>query len=142
MKNRAVRSVLLGFLFFSGLVSFPALRGSGQVRKVDAGVVNVFLPAPREAKQRLTQARAALDEQRFADAVDNLDKLLRDPENEDYFIGSGPDEGTQTSIKAEALRVAHQYRLGPLYTPSSLPNAADGSMGTLTAPSAVGGLYP
>jgi quinoprotein glucose dehydrogenase len=43
-------------------------------------------------------------------------------------------------IKAEALRVAHQYRLGPLYTPSSLPNAADGSMGTLTAPSAVGGL--
>jgi quinoprotein glucose dehydrogenase len=43
-------------------------------------------------------------------------------------------------IKAEALRIAHQYRLGPLYTPSSLPNAADGSMGTLTAPSAVGGL--
>jgi len=43
-------------------------------------------------------------------------------------------------IKAEALRVAHQYRLGPLYTPASLPNAADGSMGTLTAPSAVGGV--
>jgi quinoprotein glucose dehydrogenase len=42
-------------------------------------------------------------------------------------------------IKAEALRVAHQYRLGPLYTPSSRPNAADGTMGTLTAPSAVGG---
>jgi quinoprotein glucose dehydrogenase len=42
-------------------------------------------------------------------------------------------------IKAEALRVAHQYRLGSLYTPSSLPNAADGTMGTLTAPSAVGG---
>jgi quinoprotein glucose dehydrogenase len=42
-------------------------------------------------------------------------------------------------IKAEALRVAHQYRLGPLYTPASLPNAPDGTMGTLTAPSAVGG---
>jgi quinoprotein glucose dehydrogenase len=42
-------------------------------------------------------------------------------------------------IKAEALRVAHQYRLGPLYTPSSRPNAADGTMGTLTAPAAVGG---
>ena len=42
-------------------------------------------------------------------------------------------------IKAEALRVAHQYRLGALYTPSSRPNAADGTMGTLTAPSAVGG---
>ncbi|HEY7173104.1 MAG TPA: PQQ-binding-like beta-propeller repeat protein [Vicinamibacterales bacterium] len=41
-------------------------------------------------------------------------------------------------IKAEALRVAHQYRLGSLYTPSSLPNAADGTMGTLTAPSGGG----
>jgi len=43
-------------------------------------------------------------------------------------------------IKAEALRVAHQFRLGPIYSPSSLPNAADGTMGTLTAPSAVGGV--
>jgi quinoprotein glucose dehydrogenase len=43
-------------------------------------------------------------------------------------------------IKAEALRIARQFRLGGLYTPSSLPNAADGTMGTLTAPSAVGGV--
>src|SRR5215510_919091 len=43
-------------------------------------------------------------------------------------------------IKAEALRVARQFRLGGIYAPSSLPNAADGTMGTLTAPSAVGGV--
>ncbi len=43
-------------------------------------------------------------------------------------------------IKAEAIRVARQYRLGGLYTPSSLPNAADGTLGTLTAPAAVGGV--
>ena len=43
-------------------------------------------------------------------------------------------------IKAEAIRVARQFRLGGLYTPSSLPNAADGTKGTLTAPSAVGGV--
>ena len=43
-------------------------------------------------------------------------------------------------IKTEALRVARQFRLGGLYTPASLPNAADGSMGTLTAPSASGGV--
>jgi quinoprotein glucose dehydrogenase len=42
-------------------------------------------------------------------------------------------------IKAEALRVARQYRLGPLYTPSARANAAEGTFGTLTAPSAVGG---
>ena len=43
-------------------------------------------------------------------------------------------------IKTEAIRVARQFRLGGLYTPASLPNAADGSMGTLTAPSAGGGV--
>jgi quinoprotein glucose dehydrogenase len=43
-------------------------------------------------------------------------------------------------IKAEALRVASQYRLSPLYTPSSLPKTADGKIGTLSAPSAVGGV--
>lgn len=42
-------------------------------------------------------------------------------------------------IKAEALRVAHQYKMGPLYSPSSRPDAAEGTFGTLTAPSAVGG---
>jgi quinoprotein glucose dehydrogenase len=41
-------------------------------------------------------------------------------------------------IKAEALRVARQYRMGPLYTPSAPLN--DGTLGTLTAPSAVGGV--
>ena len=43
-------------------------------------------------------------------------------------------------IKAEAIRIARQFRLGGLYAPSSLPNAADGTKGTLTAPSAVGGV--
>ena len=43
-------------------------------------------------------------------------------------------------IKAEAIRVARQFRLGGLYTPPSLPNAADGTAGTLTAPSPSGGV--
>jgi len=43
-------------------------------------------------------------------------------------------------IKAEALRVAKQFRLGSIYTPASLANAADGTKGTLNAPSAVGGV--
>ena len=40
----------------------------------------------------------------------------------------------------EALRVARQFRLAGLYTPSSLPNAPDGTMGTLTAPGPGGGV--
>lgn len=43
-------------------------------------------------------------------------------------------------IKAEALRVAKQFRLGGLYTPPSLAAGPDGTNGTLTAPSAVGGI--
>ena len=43
-------------------------------------------------------------------------------------------------IKAEALRVASQYRLAGLYTPSSVPETPDGKLGTLSAPSAVGGV--
>jgi quinoprotein glucose dehydrogenase len=43
-------------------------------------------------------------------------------------------------IKAEALRVASQYRLSPLYTPSALTKSADGKLGVLSAPSAVGGV--
>ncbi len=43
-------------------------------------------------------------------------------------------------IKAEALRIARQFRLGQLYAPPSVADAADGTMGTLTAPSAGGGV--
>ena len=43
-------------------------------------------------------------------------------------------------IKAEALRVARQFRLGGLYTPSSVAGGPDGTNGTLTAPAAVGGV--
>jgi quinoprotein glucose dehydrogenase len=43
-------------------------------------------------------------------------------------------------IKAEAIRVASQYRLAGLYTPASLPKTADGKLGVLTAPAAVGGV--
>ena len=43
-------------------------------------------------------------------------------------------------IKAEALRVASRYRLGKLYTPSSLVDAPDGTMGTLGAPTGQGSI--
>jgi quinoprotein glucose dehydrogenase len=42
-------------------------------------------------------------------------------------------------IKAEALRVASQYRLSPLYTPGAV-KTADGKPEALSAPSAVGGV--
>jgi glucose dehydrogenase len=42
-------------------------------------------------------------------------------------------------VLAVARAAAKQYRLGPLYTPPSLADAADGTIGTLSMPSATGG---
>jgi quinoprotein glucose dehydrogenase len=41
-------------------------------------------------------------------------------------------------LRAEAVALARNYRMGPLFTPASLWNA-DGTWGTLTAPNATGG---
>jgi quinoprotein glucose dehydrogenase len=41
-------------------------------------------------------------------------------------------------LKAEALRIVSEYRIGPLYTPPSLVNA-DGTRGTITLPAGFGG---
>lgn len=42
-------------------------------------------------------------------------------------------------LRERALEVAGRYRLGPLFTPPSLVNAEDGTIGTLGLPSATGG---
>jgi quinoprotein glucose dehydrogenase len=42
-------------------------------------------------------------------------------------------------IRAEALEIARQYRLGPLYTPPSLADADDGTRGTIQVPGTAGG---
>ena len=42
-------------------------------------------------------------------------------------------------LRAEAVEGVKQFRLGPIFTPPSLANAADGTHGTLMLPNAVGG---
>ena len=42
-------------------------------------------------------------------------------------------------IRAEALEIARQYRLGPLYSPASLVDADDGTRGTIQVPGTGGG---
>ena len=53
--------------------------------------------------------------------------------SEDDLIDFTPE------LRAEALRVVEEYRLGPLYTPPSLVEP-DGNLGTLALPSAGGGV--
>ncbi len=68
----------------------------------DEELNNVFLPAPRELRQKLAEAEQAIQEDRYEDAVSQIGEVLMDPEAEDYFIGRGGEEGTRTSIKAKA----------------------------------------
>ena len=42
-------------------------------------------------------------------------------------------------IKARALEAVSQYRMGPIFTPPSLRDAPDGTQGTLSLPSTIGG---
>lgn len=42
-------------------------------------------------------------------------------------------------LRAKAIEAARPYRLGPLFTPPSLASAPDGTKGTLSTPSGVGG---
>jgi quinoprotein glucose dehydrogenase len=43
-------------------------------------------------------------------------------------------------LRAEALEgILGRFRMGPIYTPPSLGNASDGTQGTLTLPTAIGG---
>jgi quinoprotein glucose dehydrogenase len=44
-----------------------------------------------------------------------------------------------TELRREALEMVKPYRLGPLFQPPSLANAADGTKGTLMLPGAAGG---
>jgi len=76
---------------------------------------NIFLPAPRDLRQQLARAKKALDQQEYADAVDLLGRLLADPQinsggadptlEQDYFVSEPGQEGTRTSLKAEAQRL-------------------------------------
>jgi len=52
---------------------------------------------------------------------------------EDSLIDFTPE------LRAEAVKIARQYRMGPLYTPPSLADAPDGTKGAFVVPGANGG---
>src|SRR5262245_6505717 len=63
-----------------------ALNACGQ----DPGNIinNVFPLAPRELRQHLTRAKAALEEERFSDAVAEIGEVLNSAGNDDFFLGA------------------------------------------------------
>jgi outer membrane protein assembly factor BamB len=69
----------------------------------DASINNIFPVAPRELRQHLTRAQAALAEERFSDAVFEIGEILNSPEGDDYFLGALGSADAQVSLKTQAL---------------------------------------
>ena len=67
--------------------------------------LQVLVPLPRDLRRRLAEAEEALEQQRYAEAVTDLDSLLNGPDAEDYFIAGAEQEGTRTSLKATVRRL-------------------------------------
>lgn len=66
-------------------------------------VNNLFPVAPRELRQHLTRAQAALQEERFSDAVAELGQVLHSADSDDFFLGDPGSPDAQVSLKTQAL---------------------------------------
>src|SRR6266850_2290048 len=66
-------------------------------------VNNVFPLAPRELRQHLSRAQAAVEEERYSDAVAEIGEVLNSAGNDDFFLGAPGSSDAQLSIKTEAL---------------------------------------
>src|SRR5262245_15480732 len=66
-------------------------------------VSSIFPLAPRELRQHLSRAQAAVAEDRFTDAVDELNELLSSAASDDFFIGAVGGTDAQVSLKSQAL---------------------------------------
>src|SRR5437868_6455990 len=89
-----------GFLVF-GTRSFaqPGIFGPS----VTGDVNNVFPLAPRELRQRLSRAQAALEEERYSDAVAEIGEVLNSAGSDDFFLGMPGSADAQVSLKTQAM---------------------------------------
>jgi outer membrane protein assembly factor BamB len=69
----------------------------------NANLNNIFPVAPRELRQHLTRAQAAVTEERFSDAVFEIGEVLNSAEGDDYFLGTLGSADAQVSLKTQAL---------------------------------------
>src|SRR5262245_56937020 len=100
---RFLRSVVAGLavgLIFT--VGFTA-KLLAQNPTPDATVNGIFPIAPREMRQHLTRAQAAVAEERFSDAVFEIGEILNSTDGDDFFLGAIGSPDAQVSLKTQAL---------------------------------------
>lgn len=87
-----------------GLLLVASFQVAGQEPDSSgADLGNIFPAAPRELRQNLTRAQAAIADERFSDAADELGRILDSETSDDYFLGRPGQADAQQSLKAEAL---------------------------------------
>jgi outer membrane protein assembly factor BamB/tetratricopeptide (TPR) repeat protein len=83
-------------LFGIGILLFHPFAAAQEVN-------NIFPIVPRELRQRLTRAQAALDEERYSDAVGEIGEVLNSTGSDDFFLGNPGSTDAQLSLKTQAL---------------------------------------
>ena len=98
--------VLLAVFFLVSMAGRQALSQPGN-NGAGAGtyINNTFPLAPRELRQHLTRAQAAVDEERFSDAVSELGEILNSAAGDDFFLGAPGGADAQVSLKTQALEL-------------------------------------
>src|SRR5437773_12475292 len=87
--------IVLGLLVWGPLAfGQPGLFGPPATEDVN----NVFPLAPRELRQRLSRAQAALDEARYSDAVEEIGEVLNSAGKYDFFLGVPGGVDAQVSL--------------------------------------------
>ena len=89
-RKTALNSSLFGSFLMLGLLAggSEALAQPGIFGPPPNGDVNnVFPLAPRELRQRLSRAEAAVAEERYSDAVAEIGEVLNSAGSDDFFLG-------------------------------------------------------
>src|SRR3954466_4518357 len=104
-RKTAPHSSLFTAALVLGLVWVPsALAQPGIFGPPPTGDVNdVFPRAPREFRQRLARAQAAVDEERYSDAVAEIGEVLNSAGSDDFFLGVPGGTDAQLSLKTQAM---------------------------------------
>jgi outer membrane protein assembly factor BamB len=106
-RKTASQKSLFAALLVGGLLAWgPAAQGQPGIFGIPANsgdVNNVFPLAPRELRQRLSRAQAAVDEERYSDAVAEIGEVLNSAGSDDFFLGIPGGADAQVSLKTEAM---------------------------------------
>src|SRR5437762_10738215 len=92
-------ALLLGLFWVPSALAQPGIFGPPPTGDVN----NVFPLAPRELRQRLARSQAAVDEERYSDAVAEIGEVLNSAGSDDFFLGAPGGADAQVSLKTQAM---------------------------------------